>query len=220
MDAHVTRESVSLVGRDLHHKFGQVEVLRSVSLTLHRGEWIALTGPSGSGKTTLLSILGGLLEPTAGTVGIVDPARESQTRIRDAAAWVLQTTTALGSRSVLDNGALGGLSTGLAGSQAATIAKEILITVGLGERLSHRARALSSGELQRLSIARALTSLRPFLFADEPTGHLDRRTSDRVIEYMTAACRDVGVVIATHDPSVANRCDRILELRNGDLVDG
>lgn len=217
MNTTAGRDAVELVGADICHRFGTLEVLRSVDASLTRGEWVALTGPSGSGKTTLLAILGGLLRPSSGETHLVGADASRTSRTRPAVAWVLQTATTIGTRSVLDNAALGGLSAGLSSKSAAHLATTMLAAVGLGTRLQQRAKALSGGEVQRLSIARALTSSRPFLFADEPTGQLDRRTSDQVIGAMADACTDVGVLIATHDPGVAQRCHRVLTLRDGQL---
>ena len=217
MSPTVSRDDVELVGVGIGHHFGSLEVLHSITLSIRRGEWVALTGPSGSGKTTLLAIMGGLLRPTAGATHLVDAAGARHNGIERSVAWVLQTATAIGTRSVLDNAALGGLSAGMRSATAAEVAAGVLATVGLDLRLAHRAKDLSGGEMQRLSIARALTSARPFLFADEPTGQLDRKTSDQVMEAMAQACSDVGVLIATHDPSVAQRCQRTLTLQNGHL---
>ena len=217
MNTTASRDNVELIGTGISHRFGTIDVLHSVALSIRCGEWVALTGPSGSGKTTLLAIMGGLLEPTAGNTCVIDAAGGRHSGTGRSVAWVLQTATAIGSRSVIDNAALGGLSAGLRSAPAARAAALVLAAVGLDQRMWHRTRDLSGGELQRLSIARALASARPFLFADEPTGQLDRTTSDQVLDAMESACSDVGVLIATHDPFVAERCQRTLTLHNGQL---
>jgi putative ABC transport system ATP-binding protein/lipoprotein-releasing system ATP-binding protein len=210
------RAALKAVG--VSHSFRDGRVLDEVSLEVAQGEWVALMGPSGSGKTTLLSILGGMLRPQGGHACVQWPSGV-ETHAASWVAWVLQTTTALGRRSVLDNAALGGLSDGLGSSLAADRAAETLDRLGLMGRADHRARDLSGGELQRLSIARALSSTRPFLLADEPTGQIDQSTSQEVIRAMRDACVDVGVLIATHDRLVAHECDRVLTLVDGRISD-
>lgn len=205
-------EFATLSARDIVKSYDGRTVLDGVDVTVATGEWVGLIGPSGSGKTTLLSIVGGLLAADRGHVEFLG------SRSTEPVAWVLQTTNALGRRSVRDNAALGGLSDGLPEPLAAERAEHVLAQLGLAEMLEAPAGTLSGGERQRLAIARALTSTRPFLLADEPTGQLDRDTSARVVERMRDASGAVGVLLATHDTELHRWCDRILRLVDGRLV--
>lgn len=204
-------EPVRLTAVDVCKSYDGRSVLHGVSVDVEIGEWVALIGPSGSGKTTMLSIAGGLLEPDGGSVAVVRRQGDASPAAPHV-AWVLQTTNALGNRSVLDNAAIGGLADGFRAGEAASRANEVLARLGLGSLAQERARTLSGGERQRLSIARALTSARRFLLADEPTGQLDRVTSDRVVEQMRGATTDVGVLLATHDPHLLRWCDTVVPM--------
>lgn len=200
-------------------------ILSDITLSIVEGEAVALTGPSGSGKTTLLSILGLLLRPTHGTLvvdGVIPPRREhdrSQLRARSY-AWVFQSSNALGHRSAIDNAALGLLAKGATREQAQAKANDALLSVGLGALTNQPAFSLSGGELQRMCIARAIASEPKFVLADEPTGQLDQQTSQQVLDALWAARQPTtALVMATHDLEAARRCDRIVRLENGRLVD-
>lgn len=190
------------------------EVLAGADLAVEQGETVAILGPSGSGKSTLLSVLGGLVRPTGGVVR-VDGAAGG---LRDVSAWVLQTVNVLPERSVLDNVVLGGLTRGLTRASAVAEAAARLDAVGLGERLDDPVRVLSGGEVQRVVIARALASGRPFILADEPTGQLDRATSDVVLDALFTTAGGAAVVVVTHDPEVAARCGRVARIDDGVVV--
>lgn len=192
-------------------------VLADVDISLDRGESLALVGPSGVGKTTLLWILGGLLRPTSGNVTLegvaVGPDHQSnRQRARDF-GWVFQSMNVLPRRTALDNVALGAISLGDQRSFANESAARLLNRVGLGSMALKPLYKLSGGETQRVCIARSLVGQPKFVLADEPTGQLDRSTSDLVLDAMWEALnRDVGLVVATHDQQVAARCDRVLRL--------
>jgi len=171
-------------------------------------------GPSGSGKTTLLSLMGHLLPMQKGTISAIDEAGVERP-LSDTASWVLQTVSLLPDRTALDNVAVGAYSDGAGRAEARRRATEGLAAVGLAGREGDPARILSGGEAQRVAIARALASHRPIILADEPTGQLDARTSATVLEAMIGAHGERTVVIVTHDPEVAERCDLVLELRDG-----
>lgn len=197
-------------------------VISDVSLTFRRGEVSALVGPSGSGKSTLLSIVGLLLRPTAGRVvidGVRDPWRSRAAATADRAelfSWVLQNSACLEARTTIDNVALGPLACGAASVTARRLAAEALSIVGLGDLLSQRASRLSGGELQRMTIARALAHDRSFILADEPTGQLDAKNSEAVVAALRAcADADHGVILATHDDAVVACCDRVVAIVNG-----
>lgn len=177
---------------------------------------VAIAGPSGSGKTTLLALLGGLLPVQSGDVRLVDGAGTPH-RTRDTVAWVLQTGNVLADRNVVDNVCLGGFQGGLDRRRAFGEARRWLALVGLGERAGAQVRVLSGGEVQRVVIARALASGRPLLLADEPTGQLDAATTESVLAVLLDRAHGRSVAVVTHDPQVAQRCDRVLRLHNGTL---
>jgi len=189
-------------------------VLAGVSFEIPAGTSAAIVGPSGSGKTTLLSLMGHLLPIQSGAIAAVD-AGGGEHSLADTASWVLQTVSLLSDRTAADNVAVGAYSDGASRAEARNRAREYLAAVGLAGRETDAARILSGGEAQRVAIARALASRRPIILADEPTGQLDARTSATVLEAMIGAHGERTVVIVTHDPEVAARCDLVLELRDG-----
>ncbi|GIG32747.1 ABC transporter ATP-binding protein [Cellulomonas oligotrophica] len=194
------------------------DVLTGANLHVDHGTTVAILGPSGSGKSTLLSVLGGLVRPTSGTVRVEGENGGAAHSVRDVTSWVLQTVNVLPERSALDNVAVGALTRGLDGAAARAEAATRLSAVGLGDRAGEKVRLLSGGELQRVVIARALATARPFVLADEPTGQLDRATSDTVLDALLSGTGGAGMVIVTHDPEVAERCDRTVRIENGAVV--
>jgi len=207
---------VRVIAHDVHYTYphSPQPVLRGVGFEVPAGTAAAIIGPSGSGKTTLLSLLGGLLRHQQGhIVGVDDDG--ATVPLADAASWVLQTISLLPDRTALDNVAVGAYSEGADRTEARRRALECLGLVGLSTRAGDVARILSGGEAQRVAIARAMASHRPVILADEPTGQLDAATSATVLDAMIGAHGDRTVVIVTHDLEVAERCDLILELRNG-----
>lgn len=192
-------------------------VLTDVDLEIADGATVALMGPSGSGKSTLLGIIGGLLAPAEGAVQV--DAHPIPTRPAERSrlfSWVFQTVNALGRRSAVDNVALPLLAQGDTRPEAETAARRVLEDVGLGHRVQAQTASLSGGELQRVCIARALVTRPRYLLADEPTGQLDHRTSNHVLDALWAArTESTTMIIATHDHEVAERCDRIIHLLDG-----
>jgi len=217
--------------RDLvkHYPSAAGETVRAVdglSLSVAPGETVALYGPSGSGKSTLLLLVAMLLRPTAGTI-LIGGRDTSSLSDREASAFRLcelgfirQSFDLLPGVSVLDNATLK-----LLGSrtwrQARREVAPLLESLGLGNRLSHRAETLSMGERQRVMIARALSTGPRLLLADEPTGSLDTQRGREVFELLRALCREreVAAVIVSHDPTAAEYADRVLALRDGRLFD-
>ncbi|NKY38116.1 ATP-binding cassette domain-containing protein [Cellulomonas septica] len=189
-------------------------VLVGADLVVDQGESVAILGPSGSGKSTLLAVLGGLVRPDAGRAFV----EGLSVRLPDVSAWILQTVNVLPERSALDNVVVGALTRGMPRVQARAEAMERLTAVGLGVRAADPARLLSGGEVQRVVIARALAAGRPFLLADEPTGQLDRASSDVVLDALFSTAGGAGVVVVTHDPHVADRCDRVVQIVDGMVV--
>jgi ABC-type lipoprotein export system ATPase subunit len=189
-------------------------VLHDLSIELAAGSTVAITGPSGSGKSTLLAVIGGLLTPSQGTVdwsGVKDTHAA-----RMHASWVPQSVAVLGRRTVLANVAVGGYASGLSRSQAEQAALPLIAKVGLGPLAFRRANTLSGGEVQRVTIARAMQGRPDLVLADEPTGQLDAATTATVTEALFAAKpADSLLVVATHDPAVAARCGTVLRIVNG-----
>ena len=205
-----------LIARDVTYTYprGDHQVLGGVTFEIPAGTSAAIVGPSGSGKTTLLSLMGHLLPMQSGVIAAIgDDGKERP--LGDTASWVLQTVSLLPDRTAADNVAIGAYSEGASKADARAREREYLAAVGLAGRESDAARILSGGEAQRVAIARALASKRPIILADEPTGQLDARTSATVLVAMIGAHGERTVVIVTHDPEVAQRCDLVLELRDG-----
>jgi ABC-type lipoprotein export system ATPase subunit len=207
-----------------------VPVLNGVSLSIARGECVALTGASGSGKTTLMNILGCLDRPTSGEywldgeeVSRFYADRRALVRNRKL-GFVFQNFNLLARTSALENVAmpLSYAAEHLADRPARRRAREMLTRVGLADRLDHDPSQLSGGQQQRVAIARALINRPPVLFADEPTGNLDSRTSTEVLQLFRQLNQDDGitVILVTHDAGVARWANRVIHIRDGLIVDG
>lgn len=203
-----------------------LEVLRGASLAVRPGELVALVGPSGAGKSTLLQICGLLERPNAGQVriggrdcaGLSDGDRTALRRTE--IGYVYQFHHLLPEFTALENIVLPQMIAGVRKGQAVHRATELLRLVGLAARGSHRPGQLSGGEQQRVAIARSLANTPRLVLADEPTGNLDHHTADEVFAMLVKLVRGsgVGALIATHNLDLADRMDRILEMRDGGLV--
>jgi lipoprotein-releasing system ATP-binding protein len=218
-----------LDAEDVHRSFRQgpvtLEVLRGVQLAIEAGERIAIVGASGSGKTTLLQIIGGLDQPTAGSVRVdgrdihrLDEAARGALRNRTL-GFIYQFHHLLPEFSALENVAMPLLVRRTAVPEAQQRAAAILARVGLTERLRHRPHELSGGERQRAAVARALVTGPKLVLADEPTGNLDGANAQGVFELMLELNRELGtsLVVVTHDTRLAARMDRVLTLEAGAL---
>ena len=202
-----------------------VSILNGVSFDVWNGEWIALTGPSGSGKSTLLGILAGLETPTSGQVFIngIDITRASESalaRIRNARVGVVfQSFNLIPTLTAQENVEVP-LYVSADQHSIQQRAKEMLDLVGLADRRHHRPHQLSGGQQQRVAIARALVTHPQLLVADEPTGNLDQKTGEQVLELFARLHHDLNLtlVVATHDIDVAKRADHELHLVDGRLV--
>ncbi|HEV2490018.1 MAG TPA: ABC transporter ATP-binding protein [Candidatus Acidoferrales bacterium] len=213
--------------RKIFHSGGsEVIALAGVTLSVARGEIIAVVGPSGSGKSTLLHLLAGLDTPTSGTVYFAGHSLEAITeREREdlrshAIGFVWQRHQLLADFSAAENVAMPLLIRGVAAGEALKAASDWLGEVGLADRARHRAGELSGGEQQRVAIARALVNRPSLMLADEPTGDLDERNAESIFELMEQIHRTQHLtsILATHNMSLARRADRVFVLEHGALV--
>lgn len=212
------------LGKQVSSPEGPLTILSGVSFAISAGESVAVVGPSGAGKSTLLALLAGLDLPTDGHVvlkganlSLLDEDGRAQLRA-ESVGFVFQSFHLVPSLNALENVML---PLELAGhSDARKVAREIIEKVGLKERWSHYPAQLSGGEKQRVAIARAFASEPAVLFADEPTGNLDSRTGENIMQLMFELNRSSSttLVLVTHDQGLAKRCDRILSLDVGKLV--
>ena len=217
-----------VVAIDLHRRFGQgdtaVEALAGVSTGFERDRFTAIMGPSGSGKSTLMHILAGLDKPTSGTVELdgiditkLDDGELTDLR-RDKLGFVFQFFNLIPVLTAEENLVL---PLSIAGRKPDQEWVDTLIrTVGLEDRRTHRPSELSGGQQQRVAVARALVSKPAVVFADEPTGNLDSKSSADVLRLLRQAVDDFGqtVVMVTHDPNAAAHADRLITLRDGRIV--
>jgi putative ABC transport system ATP-binding protein len=203
-----------------------VEVLRGVSLSVDRGEIVALEGPSGSGKTTFLSILGCILTPSEGQVVIdgrsVDAARPEELPAirRRSIGFVFQQFNLFPALSALENVEYALNVKGVKGAAARKEAERVLAAVGLSDRMKFLPRDLSGGQKQRVAIARALAGAPPVLLADEPTANLDSHSGGQILELFRSLAKkeNSALVIVTHDPKVRSVADRVATIRDGLLA--
>jgi putative ABC transport system ATP-binding protein len=216
--------------RNVHKEFRRggerIDVLQGLSLDIPRGDFLALMGPSGSGKSTLLNLLGGLDRPTQGAINI-DGRRIDQMSGGQLAAWrarhigfVFQMYNLLPVLTAERNVELPLLLTSLGAARRKRHVATALAVVGLTDRAKHYPRQLSGGQEQRVGIARALVTDPTLLLCDEPTGDLDRKSGDEILDLLQSLNRDHGktIVMVTHDPHAAVRAKRILYLDKGVLV--
>ncbi len=211
--------------KNLHKSFslagGTIEVIKDLSLDLPKGEWLALTGPSGCGKTTLLHILAGLDRPTSGDIlldgqNIAKMSSAALTKLRkQRIGFVFQSYMLFPELSALENAALPALQWGVNRNEVYQNAKKWLETFGLASRLNHRPRELSGGEQQRVAIARSLINNPDIILADEPTGNLDAKAAQGIIDILqhVRSSKAKTLIMVTHDLNLAKQANRVIELK-------
>jgi putative ABC transport system ATP-binding protein len=214
------------VSLTLASRAGPVEILRRVSIDIAPGESVAVVGPSGSGKTSLLMVMAGLERATLGSVRVA--GHDFTGLSEDALALirgrnigiVFQSFHLVATMTALENVALPLEFAGAA--DAFATARALLAEVGLGHRADHFPAQLSGGEQQRVAIARALSPRPQIVLADEPTGNLDGKTGEHIIELLFGLQRrrQATLVLVTHDPAVAGHCGRVVRMADGEIVSG
>jgi putative ABC transport system ATP-binding protein len=208
---------------------GDVEVhaLRGLSVEIKRGEVISIMGPSGSGKSTLMNILGCLDRPTSGEYcldgeSIAQLKDEQLAEIRNRkVGFVFQSFNLLPRSTALTNVELPLRYSPPNGRKRRELAEEALVEVGLGDRINHRPNELSGGQQQRVAIARALVNDPAIVMADEPTGNLDSKSGDEIMELLMKLNQEKGttLIIVTHDPEIAAQTQRVIHIRDGVVSD-
>jgi ABC-type lipoprotein export system ATPase subunit len=215
-----------LTGTNLIKKYGDLEVVKEVSLSIDTGEFVCLVGKSGCGKTTLLSLLSGLERPTAGTVLLdgkdITSATEDELALfrRENVGFIFQSFNLIPTLSAWENVALPLFPVKMMGDERKRRATELLERMELGHRMDHLPSALSGGEKQRVAIARALVNNPEILFADEPTGNLDSATGDAIMEILNRLHTKEGVAIlmVTHEVELAKSADRLIRMHDGEVI--
>ncbi len=223
-----TEPAIRAVGLTRTFEVGETTVtaLRGINLEVVRGQFVALVGPSGSGKSTFLNLVGGLDRPTSGELWVdgVELSAGKEKALtehrRRRVGFVFQSFNLLPRLTALENVALPLMFSGVLDRDRLARAREILVRVGLSERLEHRPTQLSGGEQQRVAIARALVGQPAIILADEPTGNIDSATGREIMGLLRELNRDQGVtlLLVTHDLEAAAFADRVIQLRDGQIV--
>jgi putative ABC transport system ATP-binding protein len=213
------------IGKHVGQGENYLSILSGVELIVKSSETIALIGESGSGKSTLLGILAGLDDATEGSIYLLgqrlsslDEDARAELRARNI-GFVFQSFMLVPTLTALENVQLPSLLRGDSDKQSREQSKQLLQQLGLGQRLNHLPAQLSGGEQQRVALARAFNGRPKLLFADEPTGNLDRKTGDKIADLLFSLNRDFGttLILVTHDESLAARCQRCFRLVDGKL---
>ena len=221
----MTKSSI-LSGTELSKKYGDLEVVKNVSLAIDAGEFVCLVGKSGCGKTTLLSLLSGLEKPTKGRVILngkeIDGASEDELALfrRENVGFIFQSFNLIPTLSAWENVALPLFPVKMTNEERRKRATELLNKMELGHRIEHLPSALSGGEKQRVAIARALINNPKIIFADEPTGNLDSSTGEAIMDILNKLHRDEGVAIlmVTHEAELAKAANRVIRMKDGEVV--
>ncbi|HYF00004.1 MAG TPA: ABC transporter ATP-binding protein [Planctomycetota bacterium] len=205
---------------------GAIQALQGVSVEIRRGEFFGIMGPSGSGKSTLLNMIGALDHPTSGEVHLNGRALSKErdldaVRAREV-GFVFQLHNLIPTLTSVENVEIPMMGLGVPREERRRRAEDLLEQVGLSHRRESVATRLSGGERQRVSIARALANRPSVLLADEPTGDVDLKTGEQILECLLAARRQSGatLIVVTHNPDVVRTADRVMTMKDGRLVDG
>src|SRR4030042_625243 len=215
-----------LSGTDLSKKYGDLEVVKGVSLAIDTGEFFCLVGKSGCGKTTLLSLLSGLEKPTKGRVSLdgrrITTSSEDQLALfrRDNVGFIFQSFNLIPTLSAWENVALPLFPLKMTNEERRRRATELLEKMELGHRIEHLPSALSGGEKQRVAIARALINNPKIIFADEPTGNLDSSTGEAIMGILNKLHKEEGVAIlmVTHEDELAKTANRLIRMKDGEIM--
>ena len=213
------------LNKSLHGGGHQVDIINEIDLTIPSGQFVVVTGPSGSGKTTLLSLMAGLDAPTSGTILIDDQDitklnEDELAELRgERFGFIFQNFHLIPTLTALENVVLSAELGGTSNSHKKSV--DLLGVVGLAERMHHYPAQLSGGEQQRLCLARAFVNEPDIVLADEPTGNLDSKNSNRVLDLMMELhqTRKATVVLVTHEPDIARKSQRILTMADGKIVE-
>jgi len=219
-------KSTILSGTDLSKKYGDLEVVKGVSLTVNEGEFVCLVGKSGCGKTTLLSLISGLEKPTKGRVSLdgreITTSSEDELALfrRDNVGFIFQSFNLIPTLSAWENVALPLFPIKMTSEERRRRATELLGKMELGHRIEHLPSALSGGEKQRVAIARALVNNPKIIFADEPTGNLDSSTGEAIMGILNKLHKEEGVAIlmVTHEDELAKTANRLIRMKDGEIM--
>ncbi len=199
-----------------------IDALKSIDLKVQKNEYLALMGPSGSGKSTLMNLIGCLDSPTSGEYILhgIDVSKMSDSELADVRnkeiGFVFQTFNLLPRMTALENVALPLVYAGVSKADREERAKKVLLEVGLADRMTHKPNELSGGQRQRVAIARALINNPAIILADEPTGNLDSKTSQEIMNiFKEIHKRGNTIIVVTHEPDIAAFADRIVRLKDG-----
>ncbi len=203
----------------------KIFALKNIDLEINKGEFVCVVGPSGSGKTTLLNVIGGLDSPTEGQIIVDDndinsfDDKEKSEFTNKTIGFVFQTFNLMPFYTALENTLLPLLWAGVSSKERTERAEEALTKVGLKNRMGFRPTQLSSGQRQRVSIARAIINNPKIILADEPTGNLDSKTGNNIMELLQEINKSYGatLVVITHDPKIAKTGQRVIEIKDGKL---
>ncbi len=219
-------KSTILSGTDLSKKYGDLEVVKGVSLAVNEGEFVCLVGKSGCGKTTLLSLLSGLEKPTKGRVDLdgreITTSSEDELALfrRDNVGFIFQSFNLIPTLSAWENVALPLFPIKMTSEERRRRATELLGRMELGHRVDHLPSALSGGEKQRVAIARALVNNPKIIFADEPTGNLDSTTGEAIMGILNKLHREeeVAILMVTHEDELAKTANRLIRMKDGEIM--
>jgi putative ABC transport system ATP-binding protein len=221
----MTKSSI-LSGTDLSKRYGDLEVVKNVSLAIDGGEFVCLVGKSGCGKTTLLSLLSGLEKPTKGRVILngkeMNGASEDTLALfrRENVGFIFQSFNLIPTLSAWENVALPLFPLNMTNEERRKRATELLEKMELGHRIEHLPSALSGGEKQRVAIARALINHPKIIFADEPTGNLDSSTGEAIMGILNRLHKEEGVAIlmVTHEDELSKTANRLIRMKDGEIM--